>query len=67
MYSKINKINQSLVDSMVIDAALGRKDHDSIPCNYDRRGLEEPLKSPNQIKLVVKIRKNKTIKVKTDI
>jgi hypothetical protein len=52
---------------MVIDAELGREDHDSNPCNYDRRGLEEPLKSPNQIKLVVKIRKNKTIKVKTDI
>jgi hypothetical protein len=31
MYSKINKINQSLVDSMVIDAERGREDHDSIP------------------------------------
>jgi hypothetical protein len=38
MYSKINKINQSLVDSMVIDAEFGREYHDLIPCNYDGRG-----------------------------
>jgi hypothetical protein len=30
----------SLIDSMVIDAEFGRKDHGLIPLNCDKRGLE---------------------------
>jgi hypothetical protein len=36
MYLKWPKINQSLVDSVMIDVELGREDHDSTPYHYDR-------------------------------
>jgi hypothetical protein len=32
--------NQSLVDSVVIDAELIKEDHNSIPRNCDREGME---------------------------
>jgi hypothetical protein len=47
----------------VIDTELGRKDHGSIPTTAIWKGLE-PLDArtdPNQIKLVVKNKKNKKL------
>jgi hypothetical protein len=56
---KIHKFNQSLVGSVVIGAEFGREDHGSIPRNC---GWEEDkttwCQTPNQIQLVVKIKKN---------
>jgi hypothetical protein len=39
LYKKI-KLYQSLVNSVVIDAEIGMKNHGSIPHNYDPKGAE---------------------------
>jgi hypothetical protein len=61
VYKNIVRTCQSLVDSEVIDAELGRENHSSIPRNYDQRGWiiitwyqNWPL---NQIKLMVEKKK----------
>jgi hypothetical protein len=53
---------QSLVDLVVIDAAFGMENHGSIPCNCGREGAGTTwckIWLPNQIKLVVKAKKEK--------
>jgi hypothetical protein len=56
------KYRNNINDLVVIDAELGRKNHGSIPHNYDCEGAEIiwcQNRSPNQIKLVVKAKKRK--------